>query len=80
VTLAAIIETSKLGKVVAYSLITGVGISVVFSLGVSGAAGLIDALRERRTGAVIAWGALAGVCGLAALGAVIFGVVIVSTK
>jgi len=78
--LAAIVETSKLGKVVLYSLITGVGISVVFSLGVSGAAGLIDALRERRTGAVIAWGVVAGICGAVALGAVVLGIVIMSTK
>jgi len=78
--LAAIVETSKLGKVVLYSLITGVGISVVFSLGVSSAAGLIDALRERRTGAVIAWGVVAGICGAVALGAVVLGIVIMSTK
>ena len=79
-TFAAIIETSKLGKVVGYSLLTGVGISAVFSLGVSSAAGLLDALRERRTAAVIGWGALAGVCSLVALGAVVFGIVIMSTK
>jgi cytochrome c biogenesis protein CcdA len=78
--LAAIVETSKLGKVVAYSLLTGVGISIVFSLGVSGAAGLIEALRERRTAAVIGWGALAGICGVVALGAVVLGIVIMSTK
>lgn len=78
--LATVVETSKLGKVVAYSLLTGVGISVVFSLGVSSAAGLLDALRERRTAAVIGWATLAGVCGLIALGAVVLGIVIMSTK
>jgi hypothetical protein len=78
--LAAIVETSKLGKVIAYSLLTGVGISVVFSLGVSSAGGLLDALRERHTPAVIAWGALAVICTLVALAAVVLGIVIMSTK
>jgi hypothetical protein len=78
--LAAIVETTTLGKVVAYSLLTGVGLAAVFSLGVSGAAGLIDALRERRTAAVIAWGTLAGICALVTLGAIVFGIVVMSTK
>ena len=77
---AAVVETSKLGKVVVYSLVSGVGIAVVFSLGVSSAGGLLDALRERRTGAAIAWGTLAGVCGVVALAAVVLGIVIMSTK
>jgi hypothetical protein len=77
---AAIVEASKLGKVVLYSLIFGVGVAVVFSLGVSSAAGLLDALRERRTAGVIGWGTLAGVCAVAALGAVVLGVVVMSTK
>lgn len=77
---AAIANAGKLGKVVLYSLIAGVGISAVFALGVSGAGGLLDALRERRTAAALGWGALAALCTAVALGGVVFGVVVMTQK
>jgi hypothetical protein len=78
--LAAIVETGRLGRVVGYSLAAGVGVAIVFSLGVSSTAGLLDALRARRTGAATLWGTIAALCGLAALGAAVLGIVVMAQK
>jgi hypothetical protein len=59
---AAILDTTTLGKVILYALIAGVGVCVVFALGVSSAAGLVDAVRQRRTLAGVLWGMTAAVC------------------
>ena len=55
----AIVEVATLLKVVLNSLALGLGIAVVFAVGVSSANGLMDALRERRTLAGAAWAVLA---------------------
>jgi predicted membrane metal-binding protein len=77
---AAILDARTLGKVILYALIAGVGVSAVFALGVSSAAGLVDAVRDRRTLAVAAWGVTAIVCLAGSLGAVVLGVVVLSAK
>lgn len=77
---ATIIETGKLAQVFGYSLLAGVGIAIIFSLGVSSAAGLLDAVRDRRSGAAALWGTLATLCGVVTLGVVVLGIVILSTK
>jgi hypothetical protein len=76
----AIVNTTTLGKAVLYSLVAGIGIAVVFSAGVSSAAGLLDALRERRTAASLAWGALALVCISCAAAAVVVGIIVMTQK
>ncbi len=78
--MAAIVEWGTIGKVVLYSLVAGVGISVIFGLGVSSAAGLMDAMRARRGTAAIGWGVLAGLCIAGSLGAVVLGIVVMTTK
>ncbi len=79
-TLAAIVNTTTLAKAVLYSLVSGLGIVIVFAAGVSSAAGLLDALRERRTGASIAWGALAAACMAGALAGIVVGIVVMTQK
>jgi len=78
--LAAIVEGKTLWKVVVYSLVSGVGIAVIFGAGVSSAAGFLDALRQRRTAAGAAWAGLAVLCLAGALAAVVFGIVVMTTK
>jgi len=78
--MAAIVNTTTLAKAVLYSLVAGIGIVVVFAVGVSSAAGLLDALRERRTVAGVAWGALALVCVAGAATAIVIGVVVMTQK
>jgi hypothetical protein len=77
---ASIINTTTLGKVALYSLVSGIGIAVIFGLGVSSVAGLLEALRQHRSVAGVAWAVLAITCIVCALGAVVFGVVVMSEK
>ncbi|MEA2198048.1 MAG: hypothetical protein QOJ25_2099 [Solirubrobacteraceae bacterium] len=78
--IAAILDTHTLGKVILYSLGAGTGVTVVFALGVSSTAGMIDAVREGRTVAVAMWAATAALCVLASLGAIVLGVVAMTAK
>ena len=78
--IATIVDWSKLGKVALYSLIAGIGVAVIFGAGVSSAAGLLEALRQRRGAVSIAWGTLAVTCVACALGAAVYGIVIMAKK
>jgi hypothetical protein len=78
--IAAILDTTALGKVIVYSLVIGVGIAVVFGAGVASAAGFVEAVRERRTAAGVGWAVLATACIACALAAVVLGIVVMSTK
>jgi len=78
--IATIVDWSKLGNVALYSLVAGIGVAVIFGAGVSSAAGLLESLRQHRGAAGVAWGTLAVVCVACALGAVVFGIVIMTKK
>jgi len=78
--IATIVDGSTLGKVILYSLIGGVGISTVFALGVSSAAGMVDAFRRRRTVAGGIWAATAVVCLAVSVAAIVLGIVVMSAK
>ena len=72
--LGAIVDVGTLAKAVLYSLIAGVGIAAVFGGGVTSAAGLLEAIRARRTAAVVAWGTLVVACAALTLGAIAVGI------
>jgi hypothetical protein len=78
--LASIVNTTTLGKAILYSLAAGIGIAVIFGAGVSSAASLVDAMRDRRTFASAAWATVALICVLAAAGAVVLGIVLMTEK
>ncbi|MDQ6775919.1 MAG: hypothetical protein M3071_06810 [Actinomycetota bacterium] len=75
-----ILDARTLEKVILYALIAGVGVSVVFALGVSSAAGLVDAVRQRRTLATALWGITAFLCLAGSLAAVVLGVVVIAER
>ncbi|HWF72172.1 MAG TPA: hypothetical protein VG186_02435 [Solirubrobacteraceae bacterium] len=77
---AAILDTSTLGKVILYALVAGVGVTVVFALGVSSAASLADAVRQRRTAATALWGFAAMLCLAGSLAAIVLGVAVMASK
>ena len=77
---ATIINTTTLAKTILYSLIAGVGVAVFFGAGVSSAAGLLEARRERRTAAGLAWGALMLACLACVAGAIVVGIVAMTQK
>ncbi len=78
--LAAVVNTTTLGKTILYSLAAGIGIAVIFGAGVSSAASLVDAMRERRTVASAAWATVALICVLCVAGAVVLGIVLMTEK
>jgi hypothetical protein len=78
--LASIVNATTLGKTVLYSLVAGIGIAVIFGAGVSSAAGLIEAMRERRSVATAAWGTAALLCLVCAAGAVVLGIFLMTQK
>jgi hypothetical protein len=78
--LATLVDTAALGKVVAASLIAGIGITLAFSLAIVGAARFTDMRRDERVVEAAAFGAL-GVIGLVVtIAAVVFGIVVMTTK
>lgn len=78
--MAAIVETGTLAKVALYSLAAGIGVSVVVGAGISSIASLLDAVRERRTAATAAWGALAALCLAVAAAVVVLGLIVMAAK
>jgi hypothetical protein len=78
--MAVIVETQELIETVVASLLAGVGITVVFSVGIWGAARFADLSRAERPLAAGAAAALAALAGLVTAAAVVFGVVVMSSK
>jgi hypothetical protein len=78
--MAVVVETKDLLETVVAATIAGVGITVVFSLGIWGVARFADLNREDRSVAAGAAAALAACAALITVAAVVFGIVIMSRK
>jgi hypothetical protein len=78
--MAVVVETQQLIETVIASVVAGVGLTVVFSVGIWGAARFADLSRAERPVAAGAAAALAGLAALITAGAVVFGIVIMSSK
>ena len=78
--MAVVVETKELAETVIASVIAGVGITAVFSVAIWGAARFIDLSRGDRPVAAGAAAAL-GILGMAAtLGAVVLGIVVMTSN
>lgn len=78
--LAETVELDKLVEVVWVSSLAGVGVTVVYSIAIAGASIFGDARRESRTGAALAAGAVAALAIAVFVGAVVFGVLVMTNK
>ena len=78
--MAVVVETKELLETVIASVVAGVGITVVFSVGIWGAARFADLSRAERPLAAAAAAAAAALAGLITAAAVVLGVVIMSSK
>jgi len=78
--LGTIIDVDALWQTVWTAAVAGVGVSVVFSVAVLGGTRSLERRREERSGSAAAYGvvALLGVAGT--LAAVVFGVLLITTK
>jgi MFS family permease len=78
--LATIVDTKALWETVVASMIAGIGVTFVFSLAIYGAARFSEMAREGRQSSALGFGALALVAIGAFLGAIVFGIIVMTSK
>jgi hypothetical protein len=78
--LATVVDTKELLQTVVAALVAGVGITLIFSVALLGAARFADMSREGRSLAAAAFGTLAVIGVLAFLGAIAVGIIVMTTK
>jgi hypothetical protein len=78
--LATIVDTKALWETVVASMIAGIGVTFIFSLAIYGAARFSQMGREGRQGSALGFGALALVAAAAFVGAIVFGIIVMTTK
>jgi hypothetical protein len=78
--LATVVDTDALLKTVIAALVAGVGVTLVFSVAILGAARFADLSRDGRMASAIAFGVLALVALAAAATAVTIGIIVMTTK
>ena len=78
--IASIVDTDALWQTIAAAFVAGVGTTLVFSLAILGVARFSEASREGRSFDSALFAALALLGLLATAGAIIFGVIVMSTK
>lgn len=77
---ATVVDWEALGKVVLYSVLAGVGVPLIYSLAVLGAARSTDASRSRRNGVATAYAVLALIGAAVCLFAVGYGIYLMTQK
>ena len=77
---STIVDWKTLGKVVLYSLVAGVGISLAFSLAIVGAARFADMRRDRRGIEAGGYAVLLAVSLSVVAAAVVLGIVVMTKK
>ena len=78
--LATVVETKNLLETVAASLIAGIGVTAAFSLVIFGVTRSADMVRDERPLLATAAGGLAVLAGLVVIAAIVFGIVVMTTK
>jgi hypothetical protein len=78
--LATIVDTDALGKVIIYSLIAGIGVTVAFALTIVGATRFADMRRDDRPVEAGLFAVLATLALAASVGAIVLGIVVMTSK
>jgi hypothetical protein len=78
--MAVVIETKELLQTVIASLIAGVGVTVVFSIAIWGAARFVDLSRSERPAAAGAAGAVAALALAVTAAAIVLGIIVMTSK
>lgn len=78
--LAEIIETKELVQTVVFAFVAGVGVTVIFSIGIWGVARFIDLSQDDRPVAATAAAAVATLALSAVAAAAVIGVVVMTSK
>jgi hypothetical protein len=78
--LAVVVEAKELGQTALASVVAGVGITIVFSIAIWGAARFVDLSRDDRPAAAAAAAAVGLLALAATLAAVGIGIVVMTSK
>jgi energy-converting hydrogenase Eha subunit A len=78
--LAAIVDSEALAKVIIYSLVLGIGVTVVFSFGIVGMTRFEEIRQGYRTGHAFPWAVLALVSAVLVVGVVVEAIVVMTNK
>ena len=78
--LAAIVDTHALARVILYALVAGVGVTGVFSFGLVGLTRFDEVRRGNRSGHAVPWAALAAIAALVVVAVVVEAIVIMARK
>ena len=78
--IATLVDTKALWETVVAAFVAGVGTTVVFSFAILGIARLAEANRQGRSLEAVLFGALAALGMLATAAAIVFGVIVMTTK
>jgi hypothetical protein len=78
--LAVIVQTGDLVRTVIASLVAGVGVTIIFSIAIWGAARFVDLSRTDRPAAAGAAAALSGLALAATVAAIVVGVIVMTQK
>jgi hypothetical protein len=78
--IATVVDWEALLDVVVASLAVGIGVTITFSLAILGATRFAEMRRDQRRAEEIAYGTLAGLGLAITLGAVVFGIVVMTSK
>jgi hypothetical protein len=78
--IAQVVDWRTIGEVAGYSLLAGVGLSIAFSLTILGATRFADMRRDHRDVEALAFAVLMLVGLAATLGALVLGIVVMTTK
>jgi hypothetical protein len=79
-TLAAIVDTKELWQTVAAAAVAGIGVTLVFSLAILGAARSADATRDGKRAEAVMFGVLATLGLLGTAAAVTIGMIVMTAK
>jgi hypothetical protein len=77
---ATVVDTKALLETVVYSLVAGVGVTLIFSIAIFGSARFAEMGREGRTGSALAFGALALLAIAAFAGAITVAIIVMTSK
>ena len=77
---ATVVDVHALWRVIVYSLIAGVGVTIVFSCGIVGLTRFDEVRRGQRSGSAVAYGALAAMAAVIVIAVVVEAIVIMARK
>jgi hypothetical protein len=78
--LAQIVQWKDLLETVVFSVVAGIGVTLIFSVAIWGAARYVDLSQEERSGAALAAAGTSALALLTVLAVIVLGVIVMTSK